>query len=386
LKKKHLTIILIFAVVALSAIIAARLITSSDNATTGGGGGRDRVIAVEAQNPVFRPMTETREFTGAVKASHNFVVSARVGGRLLSINKRIGDRVRANEIVARLDDIEFQNSLEEARAQVNEIDAQLAHSEAELHRAQDLLDKGIVSRAEFGAINAQVEAQRSRRELLRATMRQRETNLQHTIIRSAKDGFVAQRHIDGGTLLTAGAPIITVVDIDTVFVELAVTERDYRSITIGKKATVSSTAVPNETFEGSVYRVAPFFQAASRTAAVEVALKNDRHLLMPGMSARINIVLESDPNAQTIPSSALVNNGAAIFVVDGDRAKFVPVETGIYDGRFVQIVSPANIDGKVITLGQHLLRDGARVNITNADVPENRGERSGNRERGSRGN
>jgi len=389
LKKKHRIIIIVFAVVATIGIIAARILSESSGNEAAGGGSRDRVIAVEAQSPAFRPMTETREFTGAVKASHNFVVSARVGGRLLSINKRIGDRVRANEIVARLDDIEFQNSLEEARAQVNEIGAQLAHTEAELRRSQDLLDKGIVSRAEFGAITAQVEAQRSRRELLSATLRQRETNLQHTIIRAPRDGFVAQRHVDGGTLLATGAPIITVVDIDTVFVELAVTERDYRSISIGKKATVTSTAVPNETFEGSVYRVAPFFQAASRTAAVEVALRNDRHLLMPGMSARINIVLESDPNAQTIPSSALVNNGTAIFVVDGDRAKLLPVETGIYDGRFVQIISPANIDGKVITLGQHLLRDGSRVNVTNQETQENRGERGGergNRERGSRGN
>ena len=369
MKKKHKTIIIIFAVVATIAIVAARFFSAnSDNAAAGSGtGGRDRVIAVEAQEVVFRPMTETREFTGAVKASHNFVVSSRVAGRLLTINKRIGDNVRANEIIGRIDDVEFQNSLEEARAQLNEIEAQLHHTEAELRRAQDLLDKGIVSRAEFGAINAQAEAQRSRRELARASLRQRETNLQHTVIRAAKDGLVAHRHVDGGTLLSVGAPILTIVGIDTVFVELAVTERDYRSITVGKKATVTTTAVANQSFEGSVYRVAPFFQAASRTAAVEVALKNDKHLLMPGMSARINIVLESEANAQTIPSSAIVNNKGqnAIFIVDEDnKAKLIDVQTGIHDGQFVQIVSPEKINGKVITLGQHLLRNGSRISVT----------------------
>jgi len=300
----------------------------------------------------------------------------------MTINKRIGDSVRANEIIGRIDDVEFRNALEEARAQVSvsaaaleEVGAQLAHTETELTRAQGLFDKGIVSRAEFDALNAQAEAQRSRRESARATLRHREaalsqaqTNLEHTVIRAVKEGLVAQRHVDGGTLLSAGAPILTVVGIDTVFVELAVTERDYRSIVPGKKATVSTTAVPNVSFEGTVHRVAPFFQAASRTAAVEVALVNNRRLLMPGMSARINIVLENDNNARTVPSSALVTSRgqSAIFVVDDSlRANLVEIETGIYDGRFVQILSPEKIDGPVVTLGQHLLRNGSRVSVTN---------------------
>jgi RND family efflux transporter MFP subunit len=343
LKKKHKLFIVVFAIIAITAIASARfLIASQGNQASPGGAGRDRIIAVETQAISQREMVDIREFTGTVKAAYTYVVSAKVPGRLMSINKRIGDRVRTNEVIGRIDDTEYQNALEEAQTQVSvsmatvsESRTQLTHTQTELRRAQDLFEKGIVSKAEFDALNTQYETQKSRLELARAMLRQREialsqaqTNYDHTYIRAAKNGFIAQRHVDGGTLLGMGAAVVTVVGIDTVFVELAVSERDYRSITKGKRAVVSTDAIPDKTFEGAVYRVAPFFQAASRTPAVEIALDNRSHLLMPGMFSRIRIVVGEDENANVVPTAALVdrNGVSAVYVVDDSlRVRLTPV-------------------------------------------------------------
>jgi len=382
LKKKHSVVIIVFAVVAVIAIVTARILSTSQGAkgASSQGAGRGAPVAVETAKMSTRSMTDIREFSGAVKASYTYVVSAKVPGRLLNIYKRIGDEVKSNEIIAKIDDTEYRNALDEAQTQVrvskaslDESKAQLNHTERELERARGLLEKGIVSKAEFDGLSTQFETQKSRSELAEAQLEQRQvvlsqarTNFEYTQVRAAKAGFVAQRHIDGGTLLSTGSAVVTIVGIDTVFVELAVTEKDYRSINQGKKAAVTTSAVPGKSFEGEVFRVAPFFQSASRTAAVEIALKNDSHLLMPGMSARINIVLESDENAKVVPSAALVEKDGvnAIFVVDDSlTAKFIPVTVGINDGKYAQILSPTDIEGQIVTLGQHLLRDGSKVII-----------------------
>ncbi len=354
------------------------------SASGGAGGGmrQQGPVPVETAEVATRQMVDVREFAGTVKAAYTYVISAKVGGRLLSLNKRIGDVVAANESIGRIDDTEFRNTLDEAQTQVRvsrasleEAKAQLTYTERELERTKGLVSKGIASQSELDAQETQMETQRSRHELAKAQLEQRQvvlsqakTNFEYTQIRALQGGFVAVRHVDGGTLLSVGSPIVTVVGLDTVFVELAVTEKDYQSIKPGKTASVSTDAIPGQTFEGVVYRMAPYFQSASRTATVEVALKNNARLLKPGMFARINIKLNEDGAARVVPSQALIEKDGkySLFVIgDSATVKNIPVQVGINDGTFAQILSPSNLDGKVVTLGQHLLKSGSKVIIPN---------------------
>lgn len=351
MKKSHGRFIIIFAVIAVIAIVIAYIFIKN-NTNAASSRTSNAPIPVETVNAVIRPMQEIREFNGTVKPAYSYVVSAKVSGRLMDINKRIGDKVNSNETIGHIDDTEYRNALDEANTQ-------LSHTETELNRARELFERGIVSKAEFDALNTQYQTQKSKRDLALTTFN-------YTNIKTAKSGFIAERHIDGGALLSVGTPIVTVVGIDTVFIELSVSERDYINISAGKKAIVRAEAIPNETFEGTVHRVAPFFRTGSRTALVEVALKNDKQLLKPGMSARVSITLEENDSAQAIPVGALIEKDGkeAIFVInDSLKAELISVETGIAEGKSVQILSPNNIDKPVVTLGHHLLREGSSVRI-----------------------
>ena len=363
MRKKRILFIFIIAAAAIAAIITTRQITAKkQSATTGGGGRGAAVVSVETASISTRPMREIREFNGTIRASYTYVVSAKVPGRLVSINRRIGDKVRANEVVGRIDDTEYRTNL-------NEANTQLAHTQTELNRARDLFEKGIVSKAEFDALDTRFQTQKARRDLA-------QTAYENTYIRAAQGGFVAQRHTDGGALLSRGTEVLTIVGIDTIFAELSVNERDFRSITPGKSASVRAEAIPDQSFEGLVHRIAPFFQAGTRTALAEVALRNDQHLLKPGMSARISIVINEDENARTIPSAAIIerNGVQSVYIVnDENKAELIPVQTGIYDGRFVQILSP-ELNQPVITLGQHLLRPNSVVRVVDGGGGRRRGE------------
>lgn len=384
--KRVVVLFFVLAFLAVASFLAMRHLQKEKGGASSFGPPRAQgPVAVEIAEPSIRSISDVREFAGTVKASYKYVVSAKVGGRLVSLKKRIGDDVRSNEIIGRIDDTEYRHALQEAQALVRvgsasvaEAQAQVSFTVRELERVRGLLEKGIASQVEFETLQTQLQTQKSRLELAKAQLDQREalvaqakTRLGYTYIRASKPGFIAVRHVDGGAQLSVGGPVVTVVGIDTVYVELAATERDYQRLSPGKNATVTVDALAGKEFEGRVHRVAPFFQEASRTAAVEVALKNDSLLLKPGMFAKLKIVLEREDSAVVVPSSAVVDRDGmfSIFTLgDSAKVKQVPVSVGINDGTFAQITSPETFSGPVVTLGQHLLRDGGKVIIGNAPV------------------
>jgi multidrug efflux pump subunit AcrA (membrane-fusion protein) len=119
-----------------------------------------------------------------------------------------------------------------------------------------------------------------------------------------------------------------------------------------------------------VIRLAPLFRELSRQARVEIDVPNPDGELKPGMFARIDIELGRADNATWVPVQAIVKRqgNAGVFLVsdDGGTVRFIPTETGIEDGRKVQVLKPA-LSGRVVTLGHHLLLDKSKISI--ADTP-----------------
>lgn len=345
------------------------------------------VVAVQTVPVTYGPVMRNREFSGTVKAAYSYVVAAKVAGRLSKISKRIGAKTGVNEAVGKIDDTEYRQAIQEAKAQVSvsqasvkESEAQLLFAEKEMQRIRELVEKGIVSQAELDAIETQYATQKSRLELARAQLAQKEaslaqasTRLDYTTIRSAQAGYIAVRHTDGGALLSVNSPVLTIVGIDTVYVEVSISERDYHNISIGQNAFITVEALPEKKFAGKVSSISPQFQTSTRTAVVEVSVANDSLLLMPGMFARIEVILAQKDSAQIVPLTAIVNrNGTdAVFLVsDSATVSFVPVRTGIIDGDKVEVLHPV-LNGQVVTVGNHLLTDGSRISSgLNSRTPE----------------
>ncbi len=344
-------------------------------------------VAVQTVPVTYGAVMRNREFSGTVKAAYSYVVAAKVAGRLSNISKRIGAKTGVNEAVGKIDDTEYLQAVQEAKAQVavsqasvKESEAQLLFAEKEMQRVRELVEKGIVSQAELDAIETQYATQKSRLDLARAQLEQREaslaqarTRLDYTTIRSAQAGYIAVRHTDGGALLSVNSPVLTIVGIDTVYVEMSISERDYHNISIGQKAYITVDALPEKKFTGKVSSISPLFQTSTRTAVVEVSVVNDSLFLMPGMFARVEVILAQKDSAQIVPLTAIVNrNGTdAVFLTsDSATVHFIPVKTGIIDGDKVEVLHPV-LNGRVVTVGNHLLTDGNRISSgLNSRTPE----------------
>ena len=165
-------------------------------------------------------------------------------------------------------------------------------------------------------------------------------------------------------MLAPNAAVVSVIEIGSVIVRTAVAERDYRLVKRGQSVDVTVDALPADVFAGRVSRVAPMLREASRMAELEVEVSNRDLALKPGMFARLRIVISSRDSAQLVPSRSGVSTaaGTGVFLVrEGETAaRFVRTEIGIVTPERAEIVSPA-LEGRVVTLGQHLLADGSPV-------------------------
>lgn len=345
-------------------------------------------IGVEVYNVSRKPIKQIREFTGTLAPIYRYIIAPKVSGRVVEITKRIGDWVNKGEIIARIDDAEYQQAvleaeanLRSAKASLNEAISQFELAKQELERERSLEEKGISSSSELDAAETTYAAQQSRLELARAQVQQREASLNsarirldYTVLTATEPGYIGERYVDEGNLLSSNSPLVSVIGIDTIIVETTIIERDYGNIHIGQSSEVEVDAFPEMKFIGTVARIAPVLQEASRVAKMEVEVENSQNLLKPGMFARVRVVLQQKDSAQVVPNEAIIirNEKEGIFVIDRNKstnssaARFYPIETGIISGRETEILSP-EIKGPVVILGQHLLEDGSNVIINEPD-------------------
>jgi RND family efflux transporter MFP subunit len=350
----------------------------------GGSGGFGRPpVAVETESVRYEPIKETRELTGTVHPLYRYIVAPKVSGRLIRISKRIGDALRRGEFIAKIDDGEYQQAVLEAEASlriayanVAETESELELARQELERVRSLEEKRIASLAELETARTKYEALQSRMELARAQVEQRQAvlnsakiRLSYTTLTATEPGFVGERFVDEGAMLAPNSPVVSVIGIDTVIVRTTVIERVYGQVGIGQSAEIEVDAFPGEFFTGSVSRIAPMLDEASRMAQMEVEVANESLLLKPGMFCKVRLVLQEKPSAQVVPARAIVtrNGTTGVFVVKAGEttAHFLPVKVGITTPDRAEIAEPV-IDGLVVSLGQHLLEEGSTVILPEA--------------------
>lgn len=335
-------------------------------------------VAVDVDSVRYGHIEEMETFVGTVTPIYQYILAPKVSGRVVQIRKRIGDWVKRGEVVARIDDSEYQQAVREAeanlkiaQASLREATSQFALAKQDLERVQSLQEKGIASSAELDMAQTNFTAQKSRLELATAQVEQREAALKSALIRlgytslvATEPGFIGERYVDVGSLLAPNAPVVSIIGIDTVIVQTTVIERIYGRVKIGQPSEVQVDAYPHRIFTGKVLRIAPMLQEASRVAKMEVEVVNDSLLLKPGMFTKVRVVLAAKDSTQWVPSQALVNRAGTnvVFVVPDSAAiaKQVPVQVGIVTPEKVEIIAP-QIRGLVVTLGQHLLEDGSPV-------------------------
>ena len=324
-------------------------------------------------------------FTGSLEPKSQFVVAPKVSGWLKELPVDVGDTVTRNQIIAVLDDEEFSQQAEQARAELQVAKANAANcatdldiAKREYERAKALREKQIASASELDISEAAFNASETSYKVSLAQVAQKEAALKTAMVRlsySTVQAFweegdqsrvVGERFVDEGSLLQMNQPIVSILQNNPLTAVVYVIERDYPKITIGQQAIVTTDAYPGKTFSGAITRIAPLLKESSRQARVEMEVPNPNLLLRPGMFVRSKVEFTRHVDATIVPLPALVKRDGeeGIFIADlqNNKACFVPVTTGIRSGEQVEIVEP-EISGLTITMGNHLLENGSDITI-----------------------
>ena len=388
--KKFFSLLLVLAIFGIAGWQAYKRISASANKK---GISRSAApVAIETRPIRKDAIRDIGIFTGSLLPKSQFIVAPKVAGWLKKLLVNISDTVQQNQVIAILDDEEFTQQVQQARAELQVAKANAENctsnldiAKREYERAKALREKQIASASELDESEAAFNACQTRLKVSLAQVAQKEAALKAADVRLSytkvqafwEDGdeprVVGERFVDEGALLQVNEPIVSILENNTLIALVYVIERDYQKVEVGQQSVVTTDAYPDKTFTGSVVRIAPMLKESSRQARVEIEVPNPEQLLKPGMFVRAKIEFARHDNAMLIPFTALVRreDKEGIFIANPNnlKARFVPVTTGIINGELVEVIEP-KISGLVVTLGNHLLEDGSDIILPEKKDPE----------------
>ncbi len=364
--------------------------------------------------------------TGTINPITTIQVGSQVSGMIESLHADFNSKVRANQVVARIDPFPYQArrdqavaSLANARAAFDKARIDLAQRRRELDRAKSLIGQQFISQNEVdvaltaseGAV-AQLKVTEAAVKQAEAMLQAAELDLKYTVIRSPVDGVVISRLVEVGQRISASFSIPTLFliaeDVTKMQVDTNVSEADIGGVAEGKEASFTVDAYPGERFHGRVRQVrnAPINIQNVVTYDVVVEFENPAFRLKPGMTANVAIVVAKKEQILKVPNSALRFNPpkgvredtAAVRPAGGasgssgrqralwtqnaaDELEPVPVETGISDGTYSEITAADVTEGDPVIIGIESVRGDRK----GGDLPPGFGsgqQRSTRRDRG----
>ncbi len=334
--------------------------------------------------------TVTNSKAGTVKTRRRATLSPEVGGRIVELPVREGDRVEAGQLLLRLadDDREAEvalrrSSLAAAEAAVPEACLKARQAEREYERYLALEGDEIVSRElldQFESARdvaaAACEAARARVGEARAALQAARVELEKTRLVAPFDAVVAEVSTEVGEWITPsppGVPIPAVIELlepEAIYVSAPLDEVDLSRVRVGLPVRITLDVYADSKFQGRLSRVAPYvldLEEHSRTFEIEVEFAPEyaeiANSLPPGASADVEVILESKEDVLRIPSYAIIE-GERVLVVDGERLVAREVQTGLRNWQFAEVVSglePGEL--VVVSLDRAEVQEGARVRI-----------------------
>ncbi len=329
--------------------------------------------------------------TGYVVAQRKAAISSKATGRLEWLGVAEGSRVKAGDIIARIDARDVNAQSEAAAANVNAATAALAQAQAEerdamsqLKRAQDLLSKGFVSaasvdtakaraeRAVAGVANAQAAIASAQ-----ATARNALVSIDYTVIRAPFDGVILSKSANVGDLVTpfsnaadSKGAVVSMADMSTLEVEADVAESSLSKIKVGQPAEIVLDALPDTRFRGRISRMVPTVDRAKATVMTKVQFDVIDPRILPEMSAKVSFLAQDVTPEQQKPLLAVAGDALAqrdgrtvVFVIRDGRAVAVPVTPGLKIGELTAVSGDVKSGEKAVARPDAAVVNGTLVKV-----------------------
>lgn len=334
------------------------------------------------------PFGEAVTVNGTLAAYDQTTASVKVPGRLRSITVDLGSVVRRGQVIAQVEQQDYNLRVQQAEAALAQGRARLGLSpdgrddrvnpeqtgtvrqaravldEARVNRDRSakLVEQGVVARSEFDTADATykvavsryqdaIEEIRNRQALLaqrRSELSLARQQLADTSVQAPLDGIVQEKRASVGEYLAAGAPVVDIVRMDPLRLRAEVPERDAHNVRSGQNVRVTIDGDAN-VYVGQIMRLSPVIAQQSRMLMVEADVRNNGKL-RPGAFAHAEIVTDDAKMAVTVPNNAIVTFAGIekVILVQNGKALEKPVTTGRRNGEWTEIVAGVNVGDQVV--------------------------------------
>jgi RND family efflux transporter MFP subunit len=364
------------------------------------------IPAVEAVQSRYGSLPLMERLTGVVKAKNQVEIFPQIEGVVAEVYARNGDIVKKGDRLILLRDNEYQEQLNQAKAnyqitlaQKKQAEAQLNKIKLELKRTEALAEKGLSSDAELEDVNtravsaeADLDLANARVDQAQATVDEREENLSKTLIKAPVSGSLGNHTAEVGMQVNSNTRLFTLGQLSDLKIGVVLTDIMLNYIKVGQRSEILADNIPSGKVEAELTRISPFLNPVTHSTDAEIDVENPGGNLNPGMFVTVDIFFGESEQATLVPLSALYENpstGATGVYVARDslnleiksgtssdnpitlsepiKFEFVRVEV-IAKGRMQAGILGLDENSWVITLGQNLLAGesgSARVNVVN---------------------
>ena len=285
---------------------------------------------------------------GSGLAARSVTLFPAAAGEVVAVNFRAGQRVRARQVLVRLDDRQQRLAVDLAAARLEA--ARKLQARYEATRGTGAVPGSVIDEAESGVRLAEI------------ALRQARESLADRVLRAPFDGTLGIAQVEPGDRVALDTPIASLDDRRTLQVAFDVPEVHAARLAAGQALTVSNPAFPGRRFDGRIAQIDSRVDAVSRSLRLRATVPNPDDLLRPGMSFQVRLELPGAAHV-AVPELALQwgREGAFVWVVRGGRAESVPVQAVRRAEGRVLVDGPLRSGETVVVEGVQRLRDGRAV-------------------------
>jgi len=305
-------------------------------------------------------------------------VGTQVSGTVIKLHADFNSRVTAGQVLLELDPTTFRAAVEQSTGNLANAEASLKLAKANEQRTRELFALEYVSKQDLDSAVQAREAAEAQVQMARGQLARDRANLNNSIIRSPVSGVVVSRQVDVGQTVAASFQTPTLFqiaqDLARMQIDSNVAEADIGKIKLGQGVRFTVDAFSGRRFEGKVHqiRLNPITQQNVVTYDVVVAVANPDLILMPGMTAYLNFLIEERSKALLVPNAALRfrlrepesgqksvpvprkpergprPTNPTVYAIRGDQLTPLSVQTGISDGRYTEVLGGLTAGERVV--------------------------------------
>ena len=348
------------------AAIGALLLLVGCNANTAPAPKSERPVQV--QRVTFENENAAREFVGVVRARHETDLGFRVGGKIVTRVVNVGDRVRAGDLVARLDPQDLKLQAESAAAEHAAATSNLAQATTDLERYTTLRARGYASVADFDRKKWAKDEAEGRLERASRALDLARNQLGYGDLKADADGIITATLAEPGQVVALGQPVARLAHRGEKEAVVALPET-WLGEARKSNATVRLWSDRARSFDATLRELSPQADPASRTYAARFTIHDADESAAFGMTASVTLARASDASVARLPLAAILNRGSGpiVYLVDESGALVQrPVKVASFTQDAALVTSGIHDGDKVVTLGVQKLDPGQRVRVVSS--------------------